>query len=95
MPHQAKRFCIMSNALFSKAVAIATYYDTWAGDLPCALIPFATKRNGAKVLRYRWVSDRGSVVGGYASAFQTPKGGVVAASRHHGFKDVRELSAAV
>jgi hypothetical protein len=82
----------MSSSLFDKAVAIATYSDIWAGDLPCALIPFPTKRNGARVLRYRWVSDRGSVVGGYASAFQTPKGGVMAASRNHCFRDVRDIA---
>lgn len=81
-------------SLFSKAVAIATFADIWAGPLPCALVPFTTKRNGVRVIRYRWLADNGAAVGGWASPFQTVKGGVMAASRHARFSEVRDVTPA-
>lgn len=82
----------MASPLFAKAVAIATFNDTYAGFIPCALVPYMTSRNGARVIRYRWLADNGSLVGGYASAFQTVKGGVAAASRHRGFSNIRDIT---
>ena len=43
----------------AKAVATATYRDTWAGMVPATLQPQKTTRGGQRVTVYRWIDDRG------------------------------------
>lgn len=62
--------------------AYATYFDTWAGPITAALVPFRTKRNGETVTRYRWQAANGHSVGGFRSPFQTVDGALRAIGRH-------------
>jgi hypothetical protein len=62
--------------------AFATYFDTWAGPITAALVPFRTKRKGVTVTRYRWQAANGQAVGGFASPFMTVEGALRAIERH-------------
>lgn len=77
-----------TTSAFKNAAATATFNDIWAGDLSAALVPFKTKRKGATVVRFRWMTERGGSVGIWANPFSSPSAGVAAAKRHPSFADV-------
>jgi hypothetical protein len=73
-------------------MATAIYKDLWAGPLKASVQPFKTARSGQRVIRYRWITERGVMCGGWApGGFKSVAEACRAARRHHGFSEVTEL----
>lgn len=72
-------------------IATASYHDTWA-DKPIAafLRPFRTTRGGVRMIRYRWVTNRGHVCDGLAFGLEADRM-IGRALRHRLFSDVAIL----
>lgn len=68
------------------ALVAATYSDPWAGPVLAVLTPYATKRAGERVLRFRWQRADGLTCG--EAAYKTPRAAAAYASRNRSFADV-------
>lgn len=73
--------------------ATATYADVWAGNVPCFLTSFKTKRRGETVTRYRWQREDGLQAHHWVAPFQTVDGAIAAAQRHACFSSIQRVGA--
>ena len=65
----------------------ALFLDPWAGPVLAFVKPFATKRNGQRVTRYRWQRQDGLHCCGVV--YTSPELAVAAKRRDARFTDVR------
>lgn len=68
----------------------AIFQDTYFGPTEVVVIAFRTKRDGERVIRFRWEKApgvKGCITTGFGSAgFPTVDAAISAAKRHHGFQ---------
>lgn len=75
-----------------KPYAVATYRDTWAGPVAVELRASPSKRNGKRVLVYRWIEvTRGFVAGGMI-AQTNPERAIRFAERNRFFSAIQRAS---